>query len=186
MPTRDNLPHLRNSPRILRPPTLARRNILLEPPLLSSRQRQTDEFLPSRAGRVGVLQHGGHEAFEELAVRSGGWVAPGEVERFGYAGEGERAEEEFEGFGCLQDGLRGVVVGEGEAEVGFVWGGGGGGGGSGGFGVADEDGDDVVGEFGWEGWVGEMFEGELEFFAVHVPEAAHEELVVGGEAGFFG
>ena len=71
-----------------------------------------------------------------------------EVERLGDGRAGERAKEEFEGGRGLESWLSRVVVGEREGVV--V-----------GLGVADEDRDDVVGEFGGEGGVREVFEGEL-------------------------
>lgn len=113
-----------------------------------------------------------------------------EVERLDDGGARECAEEEVECLGGLENGLCGVVVGEGEGEVGTVGG------------MADEGRDDFVGEFGGEGGVGEVFEGELgglagnfgiggmgvylELLAVHVPEPAHEDLVLLGEGRVLG
>lgn len=72
-----------------------------------------------------------------------------EVERLGDGRASERAKEKFEGGRGLESWLSRVVVREREGVVVRL-------------GVADEDRDDVVREFGGEGGVCEVFEGELQ------------------------
>lgn len=142
-------PHLRHHARVLALAPLPDRQKLVQPPLLVARQRRADQLLAAAPDApLGRVQHGRHEPLKQLLARRRG-VRAREVERLDDGGARQCAKEQVEGFGGLEDGLCGVVVGEQEGEVGAVGG------------VADEGRGDFVGEFGGEGGVGEVFEGEL-------------------------